>query len=49
MHNIFARTSKASGAPKAYDDGNQVAPKTARILNLVEIDEDVAHEIPKSL
>ncbi len=49
MHNIFVGIAKANGAPKAYNDGNQVAPKATSILNLVHIDEDVAHEIPKSL
>jgi len=49
MHNIVVGIAQANGAPKAYNDGNQVAPKAASILNLVDIDEDVAHEIPKSL
>jgi hypothetical protein len=42
MHNIFARTSKVNRANGAYDDKNQVAPKGTSILNLVDIDEDVA-------
>jgi hypothetical protein len=45
MHHIFARTTKVGRAPRAYNDENQVAPKGASILNLVDIDEDVAHEI----
>jgi len=42
MHNIFARTSKANRAHGTYDDKNQVAPKGTSILNLVDIDKDVA-------
>ncbi len=42
MHKIFAGIVKASGARKTYDDGNQVAPKVASILNIVDIDENVA-------
>jgi hypothetical protein len=49
MHNIFIGTEKAIGAPRTYNDGNQVAPMGAIILNLVDINEDVAQEIPKSL
>jgi hypothetical protein len=48
MHNIFASTSKANGAHGAYDDRNQVALKHTNILNLVDIDKDVAQEITKS-
>ncbi len=48
MHNIFVGTIKASGAPKAYNDGNQVAPKVTSIQNLVDINENVAHDIFKS-
>jgi len=42
MHNIFARTSKDNRSRGAYDDKNQVAPKGISILNLVDIDKDVA-------
>jgi hypothetical protein len=49
MHNIFARIAKAYGTPRAYNDGKQIAPKGASILNPIDIDEDVAQEIPKSL
>lgn len=49
MHNIFARTSKSNGAHGAYDNRNQVALKCTSILNLVDIDKDVAQEITKSL
>ncbi len=46
----FCKNNKSWwGALGAYDDGNQVAPKGARILNLVDIDKDVAEEILKSL
>jgi hypothetical protein len=49
IHKSFVGIAKASGALKAYDDGNQVALKALSILNLVDIDEDVAQEISKSL
>lgn len=50
MHNIFISTTKVGGgAFGTYNDGNQVAPKGASILNHVDIDEDVTQEIPKSL
>jgi hypothetical protein len=42
MYNIFVKTSKANRARGAYDDRNQVAPKGISILNLVDIDKDVA-------
>jgi hypothetical protein len=42
MHKIFARTSKVNRACGAYDDRNQVTPKGTSILNLVDIDKDVA-------
>jgi hypothetical protein len=49
MHDIFIGTTKVGGAFGTYNDGNQVAPKSASILNHVDIDEDVTQEIPKSL
>ncbi len=49
MHNIFISIEKTSGAPRTYGDGNQIAPKAANILNHVDINEDVAQKIPKSL
>jgi hypothetical protein len=48
MHNVFVGTTKLDGASKGYNDGNQVAPKATSILNLVDINENVASEIPKS-
>jgi hypothetical protein len=42
MHSIFARTSTVNRACGAYDDRNQVAPKGTSILNLVDIDKNVA-------
>lgn len=48
MHNIFIGTTKVGGVFGTYNDGNQVAPKGASILNHVDIDEDVTQEIPKS-
>jgi len=49
MHNIFARITKVGGTPRAYNDGNQVAPKGVNILNPININENVAQEILKSL
>jgi len=49
MHNIFTGITKACGTPRAYNDENQVAPKGASILNPIDIDEDVAQKILKSL
>jgi len=49
MHNIFVGITKACGTPRAYNDENQVAPKGASILNPIDIDENVAQKILKSL
>ncbi len=49
MHNIFGRIAKACGTPRTYNDGKQVAPKGASIMNPIDINADVAQEIPKSL
>jgi hypothetical protein len=49
MHNIFISTKKIIGALRTCDDGSQNAPKGANILNHVDINEDVAQKIPKSL
>ncbi len=49
MHNIFVGIAKACGTPRTYNDGKQVAPKGASILNFIDIDEDVAQEITKFL
>jgi len=40
---------KVGKALRAYDDGNQVPPKGASILNHVDIDENVMREILKYL
>jgi hypothetical protein len=42
MHNIFARITKVGRTPRSNNDGNQVAPKGASILNPINIDENVA-------
>ncbi len=44
MHNIFISTTKVGGAFGTYNDGNQVAPKSASILNHVDINEDVTQQ-----
>jgi len=49
MHNIFKSRSKVGKTLGAHDGGNQVAPKGASILNHVDIDENVMHEIFKYL
>lgn len=48
MHNIFASMAKASRAFGTYNDGNQVVPKGASILILININEDATQEISKS-
>jgi hypothetical protein len=49
MHNIFTSKSKVGKTLGAHDGGNQVAPKGASILDHVDIDENVMHEILKYL
>jgi len=46
---FFIGIAKACGTLRAYNDENQVAPKGASILNPIDIDEDVAKKIIKSL
>lgn len=48
MHNIFASMAKASRAFGTYSDGNQVVPKGASILILININEDATQDISKS-
>jgi hypothetical protein len=48
-HNIFTSTTKVGKALRAYDGGNQIPPKGASILNHVDIDENVMHDIFKYL
>jgi hypothetical protein len=46
----FVSIVKVGGAPRAYDDGNQIALEGASIQHPVDIgDEDTTHEEPKSL
>jgi hypothetical protein len=49
MHNIFTSKIKVGKAHGAHDGGNQVPHKGASILNHVDIDENVMHEIFKYL
>ncbi len=44
MHNIFISTTKVGGAFGTYNDENQVAPKSASILNHVDINENVTQQ-----
>jgi hypothetical protein len=44
MHNIFANMVKASKAFGTYSNGNQVVPKGASILILININENATRD-----